>query len=225
MTAIIADDRRSGHYDKEDEFIRVSLPETRRGVLTHASILTLTSNPAETSPVKRGKWILDNILGTPPPPAPPGVPAFDAAKKAKPDATLRQQLELHRSHPRLCELSRRDGPAGTGFRTFRCDRAMARRKMASSMSMHQVSLRMDRSFNGATELIGLLKSREQQIARHFVEKLMTFALGRGLEPYDQCAVDQVMAAAEKDDFRVSAIVNAIVVSDPFQKRRQQGTQP
>lgn len=215
--------RRSGHYDKEDEFIRVSLPETRRGVLTHASILALTSNPAETSPVKRGKWILENILGTPPPPAPPGVPAFDDAKKAKPDATLREQLELHRSNPSCASCHDVMDPLGLGFEHF--DVIGQWRDEDGKLDVDASGkLENEREFNGAIELIGLLKSREQQIARHFIQKLMTFALGRGLEPYDQCAVDQVMAAAQKDDFRFSSIVNAIVVSDPFQKRRQQRAQ-
>jgi len=216
--------RRSGHYDKEDEFIRVSLPETRRGVLTHASILALTSNPAETSPVKRGKWILENLLGTPPPPAPPGVPAFDAAKKAKPDATLRQQLELHRANPSCASCHDVMDPLGLGFEHF--DVIGQWRDQDGKLDVDASGKLEDgREFNGAIELIGLLKARKLQIGRHFIEKLMTFALGRGLEPYDQCAVDQVMAAAEKDDFRLSSIVNAIVVSDPFQKRRQVGTQP
>ncbi|HEX6987120.1 MAG TPA: DUF1592 domain-containing protein, partial [Planctomycetaceae bacterium] len=110
--------RRSGFYEHEDEFVRVSLPPNRRGVLTHASVLALTSNPGETSPVKRGKWILENILGTPPPPAPPGVPAFDEAKKAKPDATLREQLELHRSDPGCASCHNVMDPLGLGFENF-----------------------------------------------------------------------------------------------------------
>ncbi len=215
---------RSGHYDKEDEFVRVSLPEHRRGVLTHASILALTSNPGETSPVKRGKWILENLLGTPPPPAPPGVPAFDDAKKAKPDATLRQQLELHRSNPSCASCHNVMDPLGLGFENF--DVIGQWRDKDGELEIDSSGkLETGQEFKGAIELIALLKARDQEIARHFVEKLMTFALGRGLEPYDQCAVDTIVEAARKDDFRFSSIVTAIVGSDPFRMRRQDGGQP
>jgi hypothetical protein len=174
--------------------------------------------------VKRGKWILENILGTPPPPTPPGVPAFEDAKRAKPDATLRQQLELHRAHPGCASCHDVLDPLGLGFEHF--DAIGQWRDKDGELDVDASGKLEDgHEFNGAIELIGLLKSRKQEIARHFVEKLMTFALGRGLEPYDQCAVDRVMTAAEKNEFRFSSIVNAVVTSDPFQKRRQEGSQP
>lgn len=216
--------RRSGHYTNEDEFVRVSLPENRRGVLTHASVLTVTSNPGETSPVKRGKWILENILGTPPPPAPPGVPSFDEAKKAKPDATLREQLELHRSDPSCASCHNVMDPLGLGFENF--DVIGQWRDKDGKLDIDPSGKLEDgQEFNGAIQLIALLKTRDEQIARHFVEKLMTFALGRGLEPYDRCAVDTVIEAAKKDDYRFSTIVKAIVESDPFRMSRQEGDQP
>lgn len=216
--------RRSGHYTNEDEFIRVSLPENRRGVLTHASVLTITSNPGETSPVKRGKWILENILGTPPPPAPPGVPSFEDAKKAKPDATLREQLELHRSDPSCASCHNVMDPLGLGFENF--DVIGQWRDKDGKLDIDSSGKLEDgQEFKSAIELITLLKKRDEQIARHFVEKMMTFALGRGLEPYDRCAVDTVIETARREDYRFSTIVNAIVESDPFRMRREEGERP
>jgi len=211
-------DRRSGYYEYEDEFVRVSLPPNRRGVLTHASVLTLTSNPAETSPVKRGKWILENILGTPPPPAPPGVPSFDDAKKAKPDATLREQLELHRSDPSCASCHKVMDPLGLGFENF--DVIGRWRDKDGELDIDPSGKLEDgQEFQGAVELIALLKKRDEQIARHFVEKLMTYALGRGLEPYDRCEVDAIVEAVRKENYRFSAIATAIVESDPFRMSR------
>lgn len=216
--------RRSGHYKHEEEYVRVELPENRRGVLTHASILALTSNPAETSPVKRGKWILDNILGTPPPPAPPGVPSFDEAKKSKPDATLREQLALHRSDPGCASCHTMMDPLGLGFENY--DVIGKWRDKDGKLEVDASGTLDDgQTFAGAIELIGLLEERDDQIARHFIEKLMTYALGRGLEPYDRCAVDAVFEAAKKEDYRFSAIVIAIAESDPFRLRRGDGGQP
>lgn len=211
-------DRRSGFYEHEDEFVRVSLPENRRGVLTHASILTLTSNPGETSPVRRGKWILENILGTPPPPAPPGVPSFDEAKKAKPDATLREQLELHRSDPSCASCHSVMDPLGLGFENFD---VIGRWRDEDDEHPIDPSGKLEdgQEFKGAVELIAVLKKRDEQIARLFVEKLMTYALGRGLEPYDRCTVDDIVEATRKDNYRFSSIVAAIVESEPFRMSR------
>ena len=213
--------RRPGYYKHENEFVRVTLPPARRGVLTQASILTLTSNPGETSPVKRGKWILENLLGTPPPPAPPGVPAFDAAKKAKPDATLREQLALHRDNASCASCHNIMDPLGLGFENF--DVIGRWRDKDGNLPIDASgTLEGGKNFNGAVELVGLLKGRNEQIARHFIEKLMTYGLGRGLEYYDHCAVDEIAAAAATENYRFVAVVAAIVTSDPFRLRQAEG---
>ena len=216
--------RRSGYYQHEDEYIRVDLPDNRRGVLTHASILALTSNPGETSPVKRGKWILDNILGEPPPPAPPGVPSFDEVKKAKPDATLREQLAMHRSDPGCASCHTMMDPLGLGFEHY--DVIGQWRDKDGKLDVDASGTLDDgQSFVGALELIDLLEERDDQFARHFIERLMTYALGRGLMPYDRCAVDTVYETARSDEYRFSTIVTEIVESNPFRMRRGGSGQP
>lgn len=211
--------RRSGPYTHEDEYVRVSLPENRRGVLTHASVLTLTSNPGDTSPVKRGKWIMENLLGTPPPPPPPGVPPIEDIKNAKPTATLREQLELHRTDPGCASCHKVMDPLGLGFEHFDVI-GQWRDKDGKVAIDAQGQLSDHEAFQGAIELIGLLEKRDEQITRFFVEKLMMYGLGRGLEPYDRCAVDEILSSAREDEYRFSAIVIGIVESDPFRKSRQ-----
>lgn len=217
-------------YLNEDRWIRVQPPEGRKGVLTQAAILTLTSNPTSTSPVKRGKWILESLLGDPPPPAPPNVPNFDTTKKEHADLTLRQQLEIHRANPSCASCHRVMDPLGLGFENFD-----ALGRWRDEESGHPIDaageLADGRKFNGPSELLALLTTRKQEIARHFAESLLTYALGRGLEPYDNCAVDEIMLAAEAQDFRVSSLIQAVVASKPFSQRRleteatQVATQP
>ena len=210
--------RRDGRYPEEDEWIRVSLPKERQGVLTHASILTLTSNPRETSPVKRGKWILENILGDPPPAAPPNVPSFDETKKKHEGLTLRKQLAIHRENASCASCHRIMDPLGLGFENF--DPIGRWRETDRDQPIDASGeLATGEKFSGAKELALILTERERQIARHFTSKLLTYALGRGLEPYDNCTVDKIMARAEKDNYRMSTIIAAIVSSDPFRLRR------
>ncbi len=218
------ENRRDGRYSREDEWLRVALPEQRQGVLTHASILTLTSNPRDTSPVKRGKWILENILGDPPPAAPPNVPSFDETKSKHEGLTLRKQLEIHRENASCASCHRVMDPLGLGFENFD---PVGRWRTEDRNQPVDASgeLATGEKFSGAKELVAVLSARERQIARHFVSKLLTYALGRGLEPYDNCTVDKILARAEKDNYRVSTIVMAIVSSDPFRLRRSTQENP
>ncbi|MGN6547933.1 MAG: DUF1592 domain-containing protein, partial [Aureliella sp.] len=210
--------RRDGRYDREDEWLRVPLPEHRVGVLTHASVLTLTSNPRDTSPVKRGKWILENIFGDPPPAAPPNVPSFDDTKKKHEGLTLRRQLEIHRENPSCASCHRVMDPLGLGFENF--DPTGRWRETDRNQPVDASGeLATGEKFVGAQELVAILSTRERQIAKHFIAKLLTYALGRGLEPYDNCTVDEILERAEKDNYRMSSIVLAIVSSDPFRLRR------
>lgn len=214
-------EQRDGTYARENEWLRVSLPPHRQGVLTHASVLTLTSNPRDTSPVKRGKWILENILGDPPPAAPPNVPSFDDTKKKHAGLTLRKQLEIHRENASCASCHRVMDPLGLGFENFDSTGHWREKDRGQPIDASG-QLATGEKFNGAKELVTVLTTRERQIAKHFIAKLLTYALGRGLEPYDNCTVDQIMAKAEKDNFKMSSIVRAIVSSDPFRLRR--GTQ-
>ncbi len=211
-------ERRDGRYSREDEWIKIALPENRQGVLTHASVLTLTSNPRDTSPVKRGKWILENILGDPPPAAPPNVPSFDETKKKHGQLTLRRQLEIHRENASCASCHRIMDPLGLGFENFD-PTGRWREKDRDQPIDASGELATGEKFQGAKELVKILTARERQIARHFITKLLTYALGRGVEPYDNCTVDQILARAEKDNYRMSTIIQSIVSSDPFRMRR------
>ena len=202
-----------------DEFHRVSLAGTpRRGVLTHASVLTLTSNPTRTSPVKRGKWVLENILGTPPPPPPPNVPELDD-KGRKLTGTLRQQLEQHRANPACASCHARMDPIGFGLENFDAIGAW-RDKEGDTAIDASGKLAGDDTFAGAADLTALLaRKRADEFRRCLAEKMLTYALGRGVEYYDRPAVELIMATLRAGDDKFSALILAVAQSFPFQNRR------
>jgi PAS domain-containing protein len=209
-----------------DEFLRVSFTdrERRGGVLTQASILTLTSNPARTSPVKRGKWILENILGTPPPDPPMDVPALEETAKARPGASLRKQLEIHRTNAVCASCHKTMDQLGFGLENF--DAVGRWRERDGEHAVDATGeLPGGDKFNGPLELAGVLKARRLEFARCLSQKMLTFALGRELRVQDRCTVDKIVEAAEKQDFRFSALVVAIATSDPFRKRTIEGAAP
>ncbi len=201
-----------------DQFVRVSLEGTRRsGMLTQASILTLTSNPGRTSPVKRGKWILENILGEVPPPPPPGVPPLEEAAKDTANLSLRERLEIHRKDPGCASCHKTMDPLGMGLENFD-----AIGRWRDKEGEHDVDssgeLPGGEKFSGPIELIDIIRARQEQFHRAFAERLLTYALGRGLEYYDKCAVDQALVLMKQRGNRFSALVEGIVISDPFMKR-------
>jgi len=196
----------------------------RAGVLTHASILTITSNPTRTSPVKRGKWILENIFDQPPPPPPPNVPELDEKKIAAGDLSLRKQLEIHRKNPVCASCHTTMDALGFGFENF--DAVGRWREKDGKIPVDASGeLPGGEKFTGPLELVKVLRKRKDEFARCFAKKLLTFALGRGLEYYDKCAVDSIAAAAAKDDYRFTTFVLEIVNSDPFLIRRSDGAKP
>jgi len=205
-----------------DSFQRISLDGTQRsGVLTQASILTITSNPTRTSPVLRGKYVLEEILGTPPPPPPPDVPELPADEsKAGAGETLsmRERLKLHLTNPTCASCHEKMDPIGFGLENYdgigRWRTNEGKHPIDASGTMPS-----GESFKSPAQLKAMLLDRKNEFARNLAEKLLTFALGRGLEYYDKCAVDDIMKAMQKDDYRFSAMVMAIVTSDPFNKRR------
>ena len=205
---------------KGDEFRKVSLAGLpRRGVLTHGSILTLTSNPTRTSPVKRGKWVMENILGTPPPPAPPDVPELEeTAAKAPDGASLREQLELHRKDPACAACHRVMDVIGFGFENFDVI-GRWRDKDDGIVIDASAELKGSGSFNGPVELVKLLKTRDGEFRRSLSEKMLTYALGRGVEYYDRCAVDEICQQMKQNGDRFSTLITQVVLSDPFLKRR------
>jgi hypothetical protein len=203
-----------------DEFRRIRLTDDRRGgLLGQASILTVTSNPTRTSPVKRGKWILEQILGTPPPPPPPNVPELQDDKEVVLSGTLRQRMEQHRANPDCATCHGKMDPLGFGLENF--DAVGAWREQDGGLPIDASGvLPGGPSFAGPKALKAILKEREADFARCLAEKMLTFALGRGLDYYDKCAVDKIVAAMAENDYRFSTLVLGIVGSDPFQKRRQ-----
>ncbi|MBL8815572.1 MAG: DUF1592 domain-containing protein [Planctomyces sp.] len=215
-------ERLARHYGLQgitgEEYVRVSLGGTNRaGVLTHASILTLTSNPGRTSPVKRGKWIMENILGEAPPPAPPAVPQLEETAKAMPNLSLREQLELHRKDPGCASCHKSMDPLGLGFENFDAT-GRWREKDGEKPIDASGELPSGQKFNGAIELIGIVRDRREQFHRALTERMMVYALGRGLEYYDKCAVDKSLELQKQHGFRFSALIEGIVTSDPFLKK-------
>jgi hypothetical protein len=200
------------------EFERVSLQGTkRRGVLTHASVLTLTSNPTRTSPVKRGKWVLETLLNAPPPPPPPGVPELKEGKELT--GTLRQRMEQHRADPLCASCHARMDPIGFALENFDALGAW-REKDGKELIDANGQLTTGEEFHGALDLVKVLsEQKKEQFARCFVEKLLTYALGRGVEFTDKCAVDEIMRTAAREDYHFSSIALGIVKSTPFQKTR------
>jgi hypothetical protein len=216
-------ERLAKHYGidgvKGEEFRKVKLPDGRRGgVLTQASVLTVTSNPTRTSPVKRGKWILENILGTPPPPPPPGVEELKDDKEVMLKGSLRQRMEQHRVNPNCATCHARMDPLGFGFENF--DAVGAWRDKDGKFDVDPAGvLPGGESFKGPAELRKILLQRKQDFARTLSDRLLTYALGRGLERTDRCFVDDITKTLAQNGYRFSALVLEIVKSDPFLKRR------
>ena len=199
-------------------FRKVKLTDKNRGgVLTHASILTLTSNPTRTSPVKRGKWILENILGTPPPDPPPNVPDLDEAGTEL-TGSLRERMEKHRTNALCASCHQKMDPLGFGLENF--DGVGSWRTTDGKFKIDPSGeLPGGERFAGPAELRKILIGKADQFRRNIGEKMLTYALGRGLEYYDKCAIDDVVKNLTKNQDRFSALVVGVVKSEPFQKRR------
>ena len=206
--------RRSG------EFVRVTLPDRKRGgLLTQASILTATSNPTRTSPVKRGKWVLEQILGTPPPPAPPNVPELDSQKELS--GTLRQRMEQHRANPSCANCHRQMDALGFAFENFDAIGRLRDRDADGAIDPSG-TLPDGRSFQGPADLRLILRDKKDLVTRNLAEKLLTYSLGRGLEYYDERALRKILAEVADSEYRFSSLVLSIVHSDPFRMRRGLG---
>jgi len=204
---------------KGDQFQRVTLPKDspRGGVLTQGSVLLATSTPTRTSPVIRGKWILEQLLGTPPPPPPPDVPALAEQKQIDQAASLRQRFEQHRSAAECAGCHAKMDPLGFALENFD---ATGRWRDTDGKFPIDASgkLANGTAFSGPTELKRVLKANKNFV-RSITQNMMVYALGRGLEHYDRCASDAVIADAAKQGNKFSALVTGIVTSDPFLKRK------
>jgi hypothetical protein len=206
-----------------DEMRRVELaPDSPRGgILTQGTTLVVTSNPDRTSPVKRGLFVLENILGIPPAPPPPNVPALEDAGDAKQKATLtvREALAIHRESPECSSCHNRMDPIGLALEEFN---ALGMGRSTDNGKPIEVAgqLITGEEFSGIDELKRVLITHHRtEFYRCFTEKLLTYALGRGIEYHDTETVDALVAALEANEGRPSALLKGIVASAAFQKCR------
>ncbi|MFN5196707.1 MAG: DUF1592 domain-containing protein [Planctomyces sp.] len=201
------------------EFVRVSLPgSSRGGLLTQASVLTVTSNPTRTSPVKRGRWVLEQILGAPPPAPPPNVPELPNAAEDIAGAPLRKRLEVHRSNPACANCHAKMDPIGFALENF--DAVGRYRVKDGNFDVDATGELPDGTvFSGPLELKAVILQRRQEFARCVTEKLLTYAIGRGLEYYDRPVVESILRKLETADYRMSAVIEGIVQSEAFRLRR------
>ena len=216
-------ERLARHYGittvKGDRFRRIeATPENHRGgILRHGSILSVTSYATRTSPVLRGKWVLENLLGSPPPPPPPNVSDLQD-NTVLVQLPLRQRLSEHRANAACAVCHDRIDPPGFALENF--DAVGRWRDLESEQPVDASGTLPDGAhFNGVNELEQALLQRPELLARTMTEKLLVFALGRGLLPEDGAAVRRVVDAAAKQDYRFSAIVHGIVASVPFRMRQ------
>jgi hypothetical protein len=205
------------------EFRKVTLPpeSPRGGVLTMGSVLAVTSNPTRTSPVKRGLFILDNVLGAPAPPPPPNIPPLEAAivnvKDRKP--TLREVLAAHRDKPACSSCHNRLDPPGLALENFNA-MGLWREKEFGQPVEPGGTLITGESFKDIRELKQILVNRHStEFYRCLTEKLLTYALGRGLEDYDVESVDRIVKRLQQDQGRFSTLLTGVIESVPFQKCR------
>ena len=208
-----------------EAFQRVTVDGPQRGgLLSHGSVLTISSYPTRTSPVLRGKWVLENLLGAPPPDPPADVPALEAAGGRSGGATLREQMEAHRTNPSCAVCHNQIDPIGFGLEKY--DAAGAWRTHEGDAPIDDTGLLPDgTAFRGPAELKQVLRRRADAFRRNLSEKLLTYALGRGLEHYDAAAVAAVAGAARENGDRWSAFVTGVVESAPFRMRRADVPEP
>jgi mono/diheme cytochrome c family protein len=203
-------------------FVRVELSADgpRAGVLTHASVLTMTSNPDRTSPVKRGTWILENVLASPTPPPPADVPALEqaAAGTVKEPVTVRGRLELHRSKPGCAACHAKIDPLGFALERFDV-LGQYRDKDGKAPVDDAAELSNGQKFQGTDGLRKVLLGKKDQFTKCLTEKMLTYALGRGLGDHDGPTVDAIVAAMSKDNYRFQRLVFEVVRSSPFTMRR------
>jgi hypothetical protein len=211
----------SGVTGREMRLVKLAEDSPRGGVLTNGSVLAVTSNPTRTSPVKRGLFVLDNIIGLPPPPPPASIPDLEDSEKAFKDhePTLREVLEVHRRDTLCSSCHSRMDPLGLALENFNA-LGMWREKERGQPIEPSGTLITGEEFKNIRELKQIIRDNHRtDFYRCLTEKLLTYALGRGLEDYDVEAVDRIIARLEKEDGRISALISGIVESAPFQKRR------
>ena len=216
-------ERLASHYDITgvygSDFRRVALVDpNRHGLLGQGSILTVTSYPDRTSPVGRGKWVLENVLGTPPPPPPANVPELEPDADSGKALSMRERMEQHRANPVCASCHRIMDPLGLALENFDAV-GRWRAHMPGGTAIDAAGTMPDgTAFEGPADLRELLVGNPEQFATVVTEKLLTYALGRGVEYYDAPAVRQITRGAAGDDYGLASLVVGVVQSTPFQMR-------
>jgi hypothetical protein len=217
-------ERLARHYGIEkvfgNHFRRVTLNDVnRKGLLGQGSILTVTSYATRTAPTLRGKWLLENILGTPPPPPPPDVPSLKEDKHAK-ALTMRQRMEQHSKNPTCTSCHKVMDPLGFALENF--DAIGQWRTVEADAPIDASGVLPDGTkFQGPAGLREILLSRRDEFVQTLTEKIFTYALGRAMEYYDIPTIRKVTREAEPSEYRWSSLIEGIVLSPPFQMRKSQ----
>ncbi len=220
-------ERLAQHYGipgvEGDAFVKVTVPANRPGgILGHGSFLTITSNPTRTSPVKRGKYVLENLLGTPPPPPPPDVPDINDPKRKELTGSFRQKMEQHRKDALCNGCHQRMDDIGFALENFDGIGRWRARDGDEEINSAGVLVSGEK-FANATELRAvLMKQKRGDFIRCVTEKMLTYALGRGLEYYDRPAIEDIARKVDAGGAKFSTLVLTLVNSVPFQKRRGEG---
>jgi len=204
-------------------FRRVQLPESRRGILGHGSILTLTSVADRTSPVLRGKWIMEVLLGTPPPPPPPNVPDLEATSGVKGSRLLsvRERMEEHRKNPACTSCHKVIDPLGLALENY--DPTGAWRIKDNEMPIDSSGDLYDGTkMTGPADLRSALLKHKDIVLLSFTENLLTYAIGRRVEPHDMPAIRAIVRNAGRNNYRMSAFILGVVNSAPFRMSKTAG---
>jgi hypothetical protein len=207
------------------QFRRVTLTDpARKGLLGKAAVLTVTSHVDRTSPVVRGKWLLDNLLGAPPPPPPANVPPLKDKEAGQKPQTLRAQMEEHRRNPVCANCHKLMDPIGFAMENFDAVGAYRTRDAGTSIDASG-QLADGTKIDGIVSLREALERRSDVFVSTFTEKLLTYALGRGLTFRDMPTIRAIDASAAQNDYRFSSIVSGIVNSVPFRMRKAETLEP
>ena len=225
-----ANERLARHYGipgvTGSEFRRVNYPDDRRrGVLGHGSILTMTSEANRTSPVKRGKWVMEVLLGSPPPAPPPNIPDLEETGQTENGRfkSVADQLAEHRANPACSSCHNMIDPLGLSLDNF--DVTGAWRIKDRGVPINTEAVMYDGTeLNGPADLTAALLKRSDVIITHFTGSLMSYAMGRRVEYYDMPGVREIIGEAEKDDYRISSFILGIVNSDSFRMARAETTE-
>lgn len=206
--------RIDGSFREQPKRVQLEDKHHRGGLLGMAGVLAVSSHPYRTSPVLRGKWILETMLGTPPPPAPPNVPELDRADDRAAPATLRERLEAHREDPNCASCHNLMDPLGFGLENY--DVLGRWRTEVDGRALDtRGQLPGGDTFTGPVELKGVLMERKDQFIRQVTRKVLGYALGRGLTEEDDCVVEQIAETLAKDDYRSQTLITEVVFSVPF----------